>query len=266
MKLLLVDDDKIAVEIVKDLIDWKKYGITDIYEAYSAKTAKEILLEKQIDILISDIEMPKENGIELVKWTIENEVPVITFFLTSYPNFGYASLAIKYGVMDYLLKPIEKEILEMCIGKAVQVIEERKESEENEKMARLWKNKFVQAYEADAKEGTGESENTIHIVMDYIDKNFAEDISRNQLAKIACVHPDYLSHLFKEETGYTITGYLAKVRIAHAKQMLEKSSDSASEIAWKVGYSNSAYFSKIFNQMEGMSPTEYRKRVRGKAQ
>ena len=91
MQALIVDDDIATVDVVENSIDWKSLGVTEIFTAYNISRAKEILSERNVDIIISDIEMPKGSGIDLLEWIRENEIPGEFLFLTCYEKFDYAA-------------------------------------------------------------------------------------------------------------------------------------------------------------------------------
>ena len=71
MRLLLVDDQREITESLRKSIDWAKIGIDEVCTAVSAKEAKLIMVNVEIDILLTDIEMPGESGLELFRWTRE---------------------------------------------------------------------------------------------------------------------------------------------------------------------------------------------------
>lgn len=91
-----------------------------------------------------------------------------------------------------------------------------------------------------------------------IQSQFAEDISLQTVAMQINVNPSYLSRIFKQEMGENFVTYLTRVRIKKAQHYLRDRNFKVYEVADKVGYPNTAYFSKIFKKMTGMSPEEYR--------
>jgi two-component system, response regulator YesN len=95
-----------------------------------------------------------------------------------------------------------------------------------------------------------------------IEKNFAGDISLEQVAKYVHLSPAYLSELFKKETGMSFIDYKTIIRIEHAKKLLCTPSMNISEISGKVGYSDPKYFSKLFKKITGKTIFEYRKEIR----
>jgi two-component system response regulator YesN len=123
MNLLIVDDEPLAVRSVMNAIDWGKLGIEHVYDANSAKQAKELFEQRQIHMMLCDIEMPQESGLELLAWVRERHPSTVSIFLTCHADFRFAKEAIKLGSLDYLLKPIPPEELEAAISKAVEQAE-----------------------------------------------------------------------------------------------------------------------------------------------
>lgn len=95
--------------------------------------------------------------------------------------------------------------------------------------------------------------------MAYADKNYAvHTLSSGNIAKALNVTPNYLSKIFRQELGITITEYLTQKRIAEAVKQIEYNPDiSVADLAHSVGYGDSFYFSKIFHKLKGISPSGY---------
>lgn len=109
MNLLIVDDQKTIVKGLRDGIDWKAAGIDEVHTACSAREAKLVLMNFDIEILLTDIEMPEENGMELLEWTKTRYPEIVAIFLTSHADFEYARQALKLGSFDYILQPARYE-------------------------------------------------------------------------------------------------------------------------------------------------------------
>lgn len=102
--VMLVDDERPARELLKILIDWNKAGFEILWEARNGKQALEQYTEKRPDLIITDIQMPVMDGLELLK-NIKRICPSQKIVILScHENFSYAKQALKYGVMDYLIK------------------------------------------------------------------------------------------------------------------------------------------------------------------
>ena len=113
-------------------------------------------------------------------------------------------------------------------------------------------------------EGVQSAEKNVEKVKTYIETHFKEELTRESLASEVFMNPDYLSKLFKKNTGSSLMDYVTKVRIERAKELLERTVLTISEIAIETGYSNTAYFTKMFKKYtNGVTPREYRKGLGG---
>ena len=239
MNLLIVDDEYYSVELLKGILDWNEMGFQEVYTAYSMMQAQDVLKSKTVDIMLCDIEMPRGTGLDLLEWIREHKYRTECIFLTCHAKFDYAQSAIKLDSVDYLLKPVSDAPLKDAISRAVR---------------RLNK---VQLIEDDvpSPEGT----NVIVRVKKYIADHLHEDLSRGEIAASVYLNSDYLSHLFHEKTGLSLSAYIQQLRMEKAMRLLTQSGESVSSIAAKCGFSNIPYFSKQFKNFTGKTPNEYRK-------
>jgi two-component system response regulator YesN len=97
-------------------------------------------------------------------------------------------------------------------------------------------------------------------IKEYVANHFDKEISLAELSERFFINPYYLSQLFKEKTGDTYLSYLTKVRINKAKELLASTSLKVYEICEMVGYSDTNYFSKLFEKFAGCKPTEFKKK------
>ncbi len=93
----------------------------------------------------------------------------------------------------------------------------------------------------------------------YIQKNYMNQISQEDVARAGNVSPTYLSRLFKDEMKIGFNEYLTKVRLEESKKLLSETNYSIKEISVMVGYPDEKYYSKLFKKITGIKPTEYRK-------
>lgn len=97
-------------------------------------------------------------------------------------------------------------------------------------------------------------------IKQFIHEHYAEQIDLNALSAIVYLTPTYVSKLFKQETGYTITDYMTDVRLQHAKRLLTHQPHlKVQEISEQVGYADVAYFHKLFKRTIGITPSQYKK-------
>jgi len=130
-KVLLVDDMEISRRQVKRLNLWD--GETNFYiaaEAQNGQEALNILRQEEFDLLITDIKMPKIDGIELMKETAENSLCPCVVLLSDYEDFSYARLGIQYGAFDYLGKPPEYNSMLDLLKRVEQHLLKKKREEE----------------------------------------------------------------------------------------------------------------------------------------
>lgn len=139
MRVLLVDDQADVIRGLKHGINWPGLGFSDVECACSAKAAREILLQRPVDLIVSDIEMPEESGLELLEWLRGCGSRIACVFLTAYPEFRYAQEAIRLGGFDYLLQPVDYRELERVIRKAMaRVTEDQGMIDYHAQVEKLW--------------------------------------------------------------------------------------------------------------------------------
>lgn len=101
----------------------------------------------------------------------------------------------------------------------------------------------------------------VHIILNYININYADKITSKTIEEISASNFDYMNRIFKQFTGKTIFSYLNTVRIQQTKEMIATSTMTLSEIGQLAGFSDVYYFSKVFKKATGISPSMYAKGV-----
>ena len=96
-------------------------------------------------------------------------------------------------------------------------------------------------------------------IMNYLNSHYTEDINVDAVADLVFHNKHYVSHIFKDKTGYSIMDYVITLRINRAKALLAESEMTVSDIAVECGYTDFAYFSRIFKKKTGQSPKSFRK-------
>lgn len=119
MNLLIVEDDIHTVDVILDSIVWSSIGIKETAVAYNVTQAKRILKIKNIDIVVSDIEMSQNSGLDLLEWIRHKGMDTEFIFLTCHEKFDYAASAIKLGAVEYLTKPYDPKTLELTLRKTI---------------------------------------------------------------------------------------------------------------------------------------------------
>lgn len=119
MNILIVDDDAYVLQGLKQGLDWGSLDINNVFTAPNVSKSKQIIESQSVQILICDIEMPKENGFVLLDWMKQNRIDMNVIMLTSHAEFKYAAQAIKYNCDAYALKPIDFDELNGLVSNAV---------------------------------------------------------------------------------------------------------------------------------------------------
>ena len=127
MRLLIAEDELWLRKRLVSTIDWSSYGISEVYEAEDGEEALKIALEKEPDIMITDIRMPQLSGIDLMKVLNENSIYPRTVVVSGYDDFEYAQGALRMGAVNYLLKPVEEDELLDTIKHCVKELESERQ-------------------------------------------------------------------------------------------------------------------------------------------
>lgn len=120
MRVLIADDEIKVCQLISHLIDWQALGLEVAGIVNDGKSALQFISDKKPDIVITDIRMPIYDGIELIRRSKEIDPGIHFIIISGYSHFEYAQTAIKYGVEDYLLKPLKKKELEGTLNKIIE--------------------------------------------------------------------------------------------------------------------------------------------------
>jgi len=162
LKVLLVDDEVLIRLGIKSIIEWERYGFTYIGDAPNGRTALEIIEKEQPDIVLTDIVMPKMNGLELIEAVKARYPQIRMIVLSSHNEYDYLRKAMKLGVEDYLLKASMKpeDLLELLLQMAEEIRASHRELKRQivelppaEDRSKAWTNWLHHVIE-----GTGKSE------------------------------------------------------------------------------------------------------------
>ena len=138
MNLLILDDEIYTVRALQKSVDWKAAGIDTVEIAFNTEKAREIVSRKPVDVLLTDIEMPRESGLEFLEWMKEQGKEYKAICMTCHAEFDYARKALGLGVMEYLVKPVNREELVSCVKKAVHEIEQERSVRQKSAEGKFW--------------------------------------------------------------------------------------------------------------------------------
>ncbi len=245
IRVMVVDDENLVRKGIINGTDWQLIGCEVVAEAVNGEEGLQKALEVKPELIVSDIRMPKMDGLVMVRRIMEVLPDTKVIFLTAYGDFSYAQQAIRLGACDYIIKPFEDGELEGAIQKLINCnILSRGGSRAEELVplpcGRDIENRYIQS------------------AIEYIEKNYADPgISIGGIADALALSEGYLSRLFKSETDYSVNSYLTRYRIRRAAQLLDNVQNKVYEVAEQVGYQDITYFSTTFKKLIGLSPSQY---------
>ncbi|WP_214784775.1 MULTISPECIES: response regulator [unclassified Exiguobacterium] len=234
-KVLIVDDESPVREAVKLLGEWERFGVKAVLEAKNGLEAKALIEQERPALILSDIQMPHCDGIELMEWVHDHASSSKLVVLTGYDEYSYMRRAIQYGSFDYLLKPIDPDVLNDTLSRAL------------------------------AGVMTESSEDPIAQIGKYIEQHFAEELSLQGMSERFYLSREYISRRFKQQYGVNLSEYVLTIRMNEAKRLLETSRQRIYEVAQAVGFSDDKYFRKVFKKQVGVTPNEFREQVQRQA-
>lgn len=239
VKLLIADDEDIIRNGIAKYVQLHTDRFDKVLLADNGETAYELILRYRPEIILLDVQMPKKDGIEILQDMKRGELTSQVIILSGYDEFKYAQQAVRYGARDYLLKPVRSaDILRMLMELADEVEGIQKTPE---------------------AEGESEKYGLVERAREYVQEHYFENLTLNLVADKVGITPGYLSTLFTRTMECGFVDYLNQVRIESACVYLKQNYFKVYEIAYKVGFRDEKYFTKVFRKLMGVSPTEYRK-------
>ena len=243
MNIIIVDDEpKIRKGLGRLLSLHAGWVVSGVFE--EARSALSFLYENEVDVVITDIQMPGMQGLDMVHKIreVNREIPVI--IISGYSRFDYAQRAIELGVKKYITKPTSPEELTQTLELIEQEIAAHAEALRQS---------------VAAPEGTAPVQNLLILrAIEYIEKNYASKFTLKDAAGALYISPNYLSELFKKTTGQNFSDYLNDVRMERSRVYLADVSRKIGDVSTLVGFADARYFSSAFRKKFGMTPLDYR--------
>ena len=237
--IMIVEDEYLVRQGIASLVNYEQFGMQVISQAENGIEAWQKFQDNPADILLTDINMPQMNGLELSKLVRDQAPKCHIVFLTGYDDFDYARTAIKLGADDYLLKPFSKDDVEEMLAKVQTKLDKERKKAQIQNLVDQGQH--------------SELEEAIH------ERLADSELSLKNLAFQLGFSPSYLSVLIKKELGLPFQDYLIQERMKKAKLLLLTTDLKIYEIAEQVGFEDMNYFSQRFKQVVGLTPRQFKK-------
>lgn len=237
MRVLIADDEERICELIKFLGNFQEEGMECLPFARTGKEALERVEKEMPELLITDIKMPVFSGLYIAKEIARKKLRTKVIIISAYSDFSYAKEGIQAGVSDYLLKPIKKRELQESVRKIKEEL-------------------LGSGMETILKETP--CSHLVSLSKKFIDQYFEEDIGLEEVAEHCKVSTSYLSTQFKKELSLGVNKYISGLRMERAKMLLAETNLNITEIASRLFYYDTKYFSKCFFEKMGMNPKDYR--------
>lgn len=261
IRIVIVEDEMLVKKGLLLTTDWESFECEVVGEASNGCEGLEVIMKLRPDIVITDIRMPGLDGIQMIE-ALREKVDVEYIIISGYSEFEYARQAVKLGVKDYLIKPIDDDELADAIRNACKAVKNKiKISKIESKMEDMTDSK-VMLFKEYFLDGTRTSNsNYIEKMIKYINDNYQKNINIKDVADNFSISESHISRLFKSEVGYTFVDYLTYYRIKKALGYLRDPEVKIYQVAEIVGYKDQRYFSVIFKKLVGVTPKEFREQL-----
>lgn len=237
-RVMLIDDEPSARNLLKAAIDWESLNMEVVGEASSGIEAINIIDDIRPDIAFVDISMPFMNGIEFTE-VATNRYPSLTIIImTALDDFEFARKCVRLPVFEYMLKPIVRNEITEALTRLKRKLDERGPVESSENFDSF-------------------EDSSISQIVHYIEENFRDSkINLTSVAQTFGFSASYLSRKFKQDTGKNFIEYLTECRIKEAMELAKKNVKMFAASS-EVGIPDPNYFGRCFKKYTGKSYSEY---------
>lgn len=288
IRVLIVEDEPASAEYLSSIVKRELPGMEISGIAENGEEALALMRKSRVDVVVTDISMPVMDGLQLAgavraAWPL---IPVV--IVSGYERFEYAKTALRFGVSDYLLKPVKPSELRDCLARISLKLEfsqkarqalgtERLTLDEEAKLdtelgravsdapgpqelrARL--DRLIVEYSARARAGEGDHARAdFEALTGYIGRKLGEKLTLEGVCRALGMSQTTVSRLFRTYARCSFVEYLTSRRVERAKALIEREpSRRMKEVACEAGFCDPLYFSRVFRAETGLTPTDFSK-------
>lgn len=273
-RVLLVDDEYYFRKGLLQLVPWAACGFVVAGEAKNGREALALLEQEHFDLLFLDINMPVMSGLELLeRLPAHSRSELRVVLLTGYSEFAYAQKALRHGVFDYLLKPVEaadvtavlRRLQPMLPGAGGIVVDKPKCYGELRALQEQMRELYAETYRAIADNLPPDTpgQEIYKQAVAFIHEHYHRPtLTETEIAGAVYVSPGHLCSVFKKAGGTTVIRYLSDYRMLRARERFDAGSCLVQDVAERVGFQDANYFGKCFKRYFGVPPSRYIQMVR----
>jgi two-component system, response regulator YesN len=251
MTILVIEDEELILDGIVDILKTLTEFPCKVLKAYSGTDGLKISRKLRPNLIITDIVMPNMTGLDLIESAQKENICKNFVILSGHDKFSFAQRAIRCGVIDYILKPIDKERLLSAVTQVYRLLPQQCSIDSEDYLPDIpfFNQKFDDSeYPASLKQ-----------VISYIQRNFTKDISLQSISEHLFLHPSYISSLINKYMGLSFINYLDFVRVTKAaKLLINNHSLSVSEVSYLSGYNNERRLYNVFQKYLQMTPGDFR--------
>lgn len=280
--ILLVEDEPASADYLASLIRRELSGMKVVAVAENGEEALQFIRRQPVDIVVTDIKMPVMDGLKLAE-AVRTAWPMIPVVIVSgYELFDYAKTALRFGVSDYLLKPVKPRELVECLERIALRLEYSRRVQEalgasskpesaasadflaapapGELRARM--DMLLTEYESRARDQeTDRARADFEALTAYIDRRLSEKLTLEGVCRANGISQTTMSRLFRTYAHCTFVEYLTSRRVERARVLIQRNpTRRMKEIAAEAGFSDPLYFSRVFRAETGVAPTDFAKK------
>lgn len=250
IQLLVADDEALERAVVIETITCDarcdKNCQIQVYQAQDGDEAMQIFNRAPISAAFLDVRMPGKNGLEVAE-QIKLHHPGVKFtFISAYGDYPMLRKAINLEAKDYLLKPVRRREIVNAFWKMV--------DPQNFLMSEEEKNTSGDINRWNPLDPT---KRVINAAKSYVLQNLRKQLTLKEVADHVGFSISYFSTTFSKEENMTFKEYVIQSRIERAKVLLENTNLPIKTIARETGFQDPDYFSKVFSQKVGTTPSRY---------
>lgn len=236
--VVLVDDEPWVAIDAMNSINWGQFGFQVAAYVSNPGEALEQIKAIRPSLCIVDIRMPGMDGLELIEKCMQEDVGSRFVILSGYSDFEYARRAMRLGVKDYWLKPLDPAAVHELLIKI------RRDLPADE---------TAEGAHADAQ---------FSKVLEYIRFYAGGKLQLEDVGQVFNFNKNYLCALFKKKAGMSFVQYLTRIRLENSCELLRTTVLTVEEIAQRSGLGDYVYFNKVFKKHMHLTPNAYRRQTR----